>query len=236
MARWKQAVTDIISLQAVTCALGEADRMNHPGERAVALDLAELRIRESTERLHRLWAGDPLPGPLVELIADARTALRSARSAGIEWTVAADRLVAEHPALLVEELLAAGFDGLLLVPAPGIPLFRGSPAVFLSQQTGHAPDQRFRSFIESFGPFSGVLSAWSRSTAGPRQVYRQFDFGIGRAVRDLVIPLEAGLPGGQPLLVIAIEKGQERPVALPPRRPADQPPLPIVFADSLDEP
>ncbi|HRJ50681.1 MAG TPA: hypothetical protein PKU91_09115, partial [Phycisphaerales bacterium] len=67
-------------------------------------------------------------------------------------------------------------------------------------------------------------------------VYRQFDFGIGRAVRDLVIPLDGGLPGGQPLLVIAIEKGREHPVALPPRRPVDQPPLPIVFADSLDEP
>lgn len=53
--RWRQAVTPIITLQAVTHALGELDELT-PDERALGLDKAELLISANARALHDLWA------------------------------------------------------------------------------------------------------------------------------------------------------------------------------------
>ncbi len=232
-ARWRAAVPDIIALQAITHALAEVDDLRTPGDRAVALDLAEMQIREHASNLHRLWADGPLHDQLAELISDARAAHAGALEAGLEWCVAGDRLLAEHPATLVEALGAAGFAGDLFVPTPGVPLFAGCPAVFLHAPRGELAGPGLIAIVESGLIADGELAPPQR-TGGMRQAYRQFDFSKGGPVRDLVIPLRAGLPGGQPLLVCAIEKGRPAPVTLPPRRGPEIGPLPVEFADSYD--
>lgn len=229
----REAVPDIIALQAVTEALGEVDELTLEGERALALDRAELQIRTHGGNLHALWKDAPLHPGLAELIHDARRALADAKSAGLEWSVHAESLVASHPAGLIEEFTAAGFRGTLFVPTPGVPLFAGCPAVFLWSPGGDIPSREMLSVIES-SDLAESLGA--EATRGPmRQVYRQFDFAKGRAVRDLVVPMAGGLPGGQPLLVCAIERGVVQPVTLPPRKSAPQEPLPLEFADRVQD-
>jgi hypothetical protein len=63
-----------------------------------------------------------------------------------------------------------------------------------------------------------------------RQAYRQFDFAQGRAVRDLVLRMDAALEGGQPLLVPVVLGGEAQPVPLPPPPGYEQEELPVVEA------
>ncbi|MCC6425956.1 MAG: hypothetical protein IT435_03960 [Phycisphaerales bacterium] len=231
--RWRAAVPDIIALQAITHALSEIDSLTRPGERALGIDRAQIQIRTHGGNLHRLWGDEPLMPQLAELISDATLAHEAARSAGSEWCVAGDQLIAQHPASLVEPLLAAGFSGDLFVPTPGIPLFRGCPAVFMDASMGEEPAAECLDLVDASDWFDGELAPPER-IGGMRQAYRQFDFSRGVAVRDLVLPLRAGLPGGQPLLVCAIEKGKPVPVTLPPRRRAPQPPLPVRFEQGIE--
>jgi len=69
-----------------------------------------------------------------------------------------------------------------------------------------------------------------------RQVYRQFDFARGGPVRDLVAPLNADLPPGQPLLVPIVQAGELCAVPLPPRGHLAIDPLPVEFAGDEPEP
>lgn len=231
--RFRAAVPDIIALQAVTHALSEIDLLTQEGERALAIDRAEIQVRSHGGNLHTIWKDEPLHEGLVELIRDARAAIDEARGAGLEWCVDEDcELVAEHPAALIEALLDAGCTGTLFVPTPGVPLFAGSPAVFLHAPGGALPNTAWCDVIES-AEFAESLNPDSRR-GSMRQVYRQFDFAVGKAVRDLVVPMSKGLPGGQPLLVCAIEKGEPQGVTLPPRRGPLQEPLPVEFAQDAD--
>lgn len=77
-ARWRKAVAPIIALQAVTHAVGELHELDAE-ERAVGLDRAEIMLRERERELRMIWAEEPLPVALVELIDDARTAIDAAR-------------------------------------------------------------------------------------------------------------------------------------------------------------
>lgn len=229
--RWRAAVPAIIGLQAVTFALGDLDRLraapsDADGERALAIDRAELLIRKHGAELHDLWAGEPLHPELARLIEDARAALAAARDGGLEWRVEDGRLVAEHPGDLLAGLVASGFAGDLLLPAPGFALMRGSPAAFCRGPAGASPD---KAVVELVSRFLGDAAGEPERIAGPRQVYRQFDFAKGGPVRDVVSPLEATLPAGQPLLVWAMQRGEMMPVPLPPRRAADIDDLPVVF-------
>jgi hypothetical protein len=71
----RSAVPDIIGLQAVTMALGEADELE-PDERALGLDRARVLIERHTRNLGALFEGDSLPVRLAELIDDANAAVR----------------------------------------------------------------------------------------------------------------------------------------------------------------
>lgn len=132
----------------------------------------------------------------------------SARSPGFEWCVEAERIVGEHPAELIEQLLELGFDGEVYVPSPGSVLFRGEPAAYVS---GGA-SMEVVELVESFVP--GVGDA---RRGGRRQVYRLTDFATGRIVKDVVIDADAVPPGGQPQLVCAMKNGQACAVSLAPR-------------------
>ena len=68
--RMRQAVPEIIGLQAVWFALGQIDELEGQ-ERALGLDRARVLIDRHTAAVHRLWSGRALPVELEELIADA---------------------------------------------------------------------------------------------------------------------------------------------------------------------
>lgn len=233
--RWRAAAGPIIALQAVTFALGDIARVGSGDERALALDRAEVLIRRHAGELHELWRGEEISPELLALIDDAKASLNMARHSGVQWRATAPRVVLEHPAALVEDLLAAGFDGDLWVGAPGVPLFMTSPVAFVRARHGGAPapeivgaigewldDQEFEPDEGKTGKggkgkrVSGVGAA--ESVPGLRQVYRQFDFAIGRPVKDVVVGFATGLAAGQPLLVEAIARGEALGVPMPPRR------------------
>lgn len=224
-ARWREAVPHIISLQAVTQALAELATIDHP-EIPLALDRSELTIRHAAAGIDGLWQAEPLPPELADLIADARLALAMGRTLGFAWVVAADVLVADHPGELSMALAETEMVRDLLVPSPGVPLFATSPAAHLIPSDWNARADELIALVSDFlGPrrdsrFSGLDVR--------HQVYRQFDFAKGGPVRDLVLPTEAGLPAGQPLLVPAITLGAIQPVSLPPRTPIRLDPLPVV--------
>lgn len=237
--RWKRAVAPIIGLQAVTHALAELDRLV-PEERPLALDRAESLLDRHERELRTAWAEDPLDERLDEIIGDARAAFAAAASFGLEWTVGAGGLRAEHPGELVAALLEADFRGELLVPAPGAPLVAGSPAVFLAAPRAAPIDPVWVEMVRVWldGGHAGAgrakptqeLVEAPRGTPGPRQVYRQFDFSRGGPVRDLVQPMRDAPAPGQPLLLWAIKGGASQPVGLPPRRPEPVPEIPLEFA------
>lgn len=224
--RWKRAVAPVIALQATAMALGELDRVDD-GERALALDRAEIACREAARALHELWRGEPLPGELGELVDDARVAFELAANAGVEWVVTGERVVCPHPAEVVAVLLRGGFAGELFVPSPGVPVFRGAPAGFARGAGGAAPtDDQVRLIGGFLGRREGLVGEPER-IASPRQVYRQFDFAKGGPVKDLVVAMNESLPPGQPVLVLAIEGGAAMSVPLPPREPSRLASLPV---------
>lgn len=230
--RWKRAVTPIIGLQAVTHALAELDRLA-PEERPLALDRAEALIDRHERELRTAWVEDPLDPGLDEILRDARSALAAAASFGLEWLAPRDGLTAGHPGELVVGLQEADFCGDLLVPAPGVALLGGSPAVFLAALRAGPIDPLWVEMVRAWlEPETSRTrpGADPRPRPGPRQVYRQFDFGRGGPVRDLVQPLSAEAAPGQPLLLWAMRGGASQPVPLPPRRPEPAPAIPLEFA------
>lgn len=224
-ARWRKAVAPIISLQATTMALAELPTLE-TDEMPVALDRAEIGINAAISTLTELWHDEASPEELLTLIEDARLALTQGRTVGLGMRVAEGPLVADHPAQAA--LLAAEAGATLFVPSPGIPLFDGCPALYL--RTGQIDDDaaELLAAIADLIVREGVLQPIEIMTH--MQAYRQFDFARGGPVRDLVVPIEAGMPAGQPLLVPATIDGEVMPVPLPPRTPVRQSPLPIVEA------
>lgn len=221
--RWRAAVAPIIELQAVTFALADLDKLKLPGERAVGVDTAQILIRKDAAALQELWRGEKLPREVVSLMDDARAALAAAKDGGVEWRVEAEKLECMHPGELVAALLGAGFEGDLFVPVPGGVLFKGSPCAFARGPGGERPEEAVCGAVREF-LFSGVRrrrEGGAPSIEGPtgasrmRQVYRQFDFGKGCVVRDLVLAVGGEVPPGQPQLVQAIARGREVPVPLP---------------------
>lgn len=109
--RWRAAVAPIIALQSVAMALRDLDALA-PGGRAGALDMAELLVRRHGAELLQLWRGEPLPGEVDRLLADARSALATARECGVEWRTAGARTVTVEPepaaAAAAERALGAG--------------------------------------------------------------------------------------------------------------------------------
>jgi hypothetical protein len=199
----------------------------------VGLDRAAVIVRSKAAELAALFSGGEGVGVHPEvgaLIDDARAALAAARAAGWEWRVQAERLTPEHPGELIALVLSTGFAGDLYVPSPGVDLFRESPAAFCHQPGGGRPHERVIRAIKEFLIDVGR----PERVPGPRQVYRQFDFAAGGAVRDYVAPMDAELPAGQPLLVPAILEGREVSVTLPPRRGAAMRPVPVVFSRGVD--
>lgn len=189
--RWREALPSVITLQAVTCALGESAMLEHE-ERALGRDRAEMLLREHAANLGTIWRGVPMPETLNEMLDDARRALELTAWLGDEWCV--DRAHAgafEMPAL---PDLPEGFIGDVFAAPEGTLLAPGSPAVFVRPG--------------DFDPkIDGIVRTHAPSPVGAtpmRQVYRQIE-------RDVVAPNQLALLAGRPLLVPMIESG--KPVA-----------------------
>ncbi|MCA9288664.1 MAG: hypothetical protein KDA05_08770 [Phycisphaerales bacterium] len=229
--RLRASVPHVIGLQAVAFALAEVDGLP-ADERAAGLDRAEVAIKEHASAVHAAYRGVEMPGMLRRCVEDARRALREAQGAGLAWVVTGEELVTEHPAELVGLLLEAGFGGDLMVPAPGFVLFEGSPCGFVRAAAGGAPWQPVADeLLAAIGVFLGQRERLSRGPVRGRamQVYRQYDFGLGRAVRDVVAPVSDEPRAGQALLVAAIVGGEAQPVALAPRHRVPVERVPVVF-------
>ncbi|MEN0020160.1 MAG: hypothetical protein AAF747_04655 [Planctomycetota bacterium] len=219
--RWREAVPHVITLQAVTHALGELDEVS-TGERPLALDRAELACRDATSAIHELWSGEELPTEINELIAEARVAFEAAANAGLEWVVTADRLTVSHAADLVERLRRVSFGGELFVPGPDAAVYRGAPVVFARERGGAPPSEAHVALIAAWLTAAGGKGIEPERVTGPRQVYRQLDFATGRVVRDVVVGMHEPPAPGQPVLLLAMDGGE--PVGLPPAgRPGDMP-------------
>lgn len=238
--RWKKAVPAIIALQAVTFALKDLGRLRSREERALALDKADMLIRKHVREIHELWRGERFDESgdggreLVSLIDDARRALDAARGGGLEWVCAEESLALPHPADLIDAIRGAGFEGDLLLASPGVPIFESAPIAFARARFGGPPEEEHAALLHAWLSAHGdVAEPEERPTA--RQVYRQFDFGAGGPVRDLVSPLDADLPPGQPLLVPVIQQGQPQPVPLPPRKGEPMRVLPVEFAGDHEQ-
>jgi hypothetical protein len=187
-------------------------------------------VQNHAAALHQLWRGELLHEELTTMIDDARAALAATKDGGLEWRVAAERLVVEHPAELVEALLETGFTGDLYVLVPGTVLFKTSPAAFARGPAGEDPTPDQRALIREY--LGGQEVGKPERVRVMRQVYRQFDFGKGGVARDLVQPMDAELPAGQAQLVGAIIGGEPRPVTLPIPGMADLRPVPVVFGEA----
>ncbi len=242
--RWKRAVPEIIGLQAVTFALGEAHALPLD-EFSLAQDRAEVLIRGHAKALADLWHAEPLATQLDEMIRDAQGALAATRRCGVEFRVAGDRLICEHPAELVAMLLEGGgavaerdesredgaFAGDLFLAAPGVAMMRTAPAAFIRGARGRPVDAEALAAVRVFLGGKRVVDGPHR-VPGLRQVYRQFDFGNpGRnqgPVRDAIAAHEDMVLPGQPLLVPVILAGESQPVAMAIRGMDQVADLPVV--------
>ena len=225
--RWREAVAPIISVSAITHAINDISRLPAP-ERGVGLDTARVQLRTNITELHALWSGEPLPGEVALLIDEARDAMQQAESAGIMWCVGTDKLQIAHPGDAQTMIAGLGFDGDVYVPTPGVPLFAGSPCAFVS------PGSDDDILEQVVGVVHALLATGDGEATEPQespamQVYRQFDFGKGGPVRDVVRPMVADPIAGQPLLVPAMLAGEVRAVTLPVPGADRVDPLPVEF-------
>ncbi|MFN7022072.1 MAG: hypothetical protein ACK4WH_12195, partial [Phycisphaerales bacterium] len=104
-----------------------------------------------------------------------------------------------------------------------------SPAAFCRERTGAPPGPEVTGLVRQYlnaGATEGGVAKHVRARV-MRQVYRQFDFAIGKPARDLVLPATSPAPGGQPQLIPAIVDGKPCQVTLPIRGMADVDLLPV---------
>ena len=187
--RWRKCVPSIITLQAVTFALGDLERLPTE-ERPLARDKAEILIRDHLRRIETVWRGVGLPPMLLEIVEDAHRQWRYALYAGLIELIWRGEKPWIVPALKAEEYTR----GTLAVMQPGTIVMPEEPVAWCVDG--------------EIDRLESALGGCVRQTPpGPRQVYRQID-DHGRITHDLICPLETELPAGLPLLVPLLERGE----------------------------
>ena len=180
--RWRESIPEVISLQAITFALGELERI--PWEdRSIARDRADLGVGNAAQRLDGIWRGIEMPPSLLEIAADARQAVEQAVYVGLRWI----RVTGDEPVRMpsIDLETDPGIErGTLALAQPGTLMLPGSPLGWFTERP--APE--------------GLESVPAEHVPGPAvQVYRMLD-ERGRVEHDLVASLRS-LPAGLPLLV-----------------------------------
>lgn len=228
--RYRRSVPSLITLHAVTHAIGELDLLL-PEDHPPAMDRAEILIRKSEHELREIW-GDP-PPEIAVFVSEAYAALETAKRSIIEWISSEDVAVFTHPGDLLGAVASAAPDVTLYVPTPGVPFFHG--AVTACLVVPNPPAEHTEDVVELLCAFLGPDVDGPFRIARPRQVYRQFDFARGGPVRDLIAPMSASDTPGQPLLVPGVIEGVVQPVPLPQRGMLeDFGMLPVVEAEGDD--
>lgn len=184
--RWRDSIPEIVSLQAVTFALGDLAAIPQV-DRPLARDRADLAVTESASSLDRIWKGEEMPGALLEVAADARRAVELAVYAGLRWMVPVGPELVRMPSV---DLDAAGSAGTLALMQPGTLVVPGEPLAWWTER--RLPAELEALLASEPGRFELRLGP-------PVQVYRELDeLGVVRG--DLVASLQE-LPQGLPLLV-----------------------------------
>jgi len=192
--RWRESVTSVINLQAVTFALGDLGQLP-AHERSLARDKAEMLIADAAGTLRRVWFGAPMPESLLEMLDDARATLRLSMHVGtteLRWTGSEPHIMPDTTEAITHALDAceSAEDVSLGVMQPGTIIMPGEPVAWVTGPiTFH---------IDGFDAFD---------VDQPRQVYRQLD-QAGTITGDLVAPIETELPPGMPLLVPIMAQGE----------------------------
>lgn len=232
--RWRASIAPAIGLHAISMALTELHKLD-PDERPLAMDKAELGIKEHAKTLNESWGGESMPHTLMTLMSDARTSWEESLHEGVVWIAASDRFIARHPADSTDKLLDTDFLGEIFVATPGTTLFEGAPVAWTRDNAGGQPDDEIIRIISEF------LGSCDGETFDPQivrpvhQVYRQFDFLHGGAQRDFVAPVTGDLPPGQPLLIPLLVGGEICPVPLPPRSSKPTDPVPVEWMDAIED-
>lgn len=184
--RWRESIAEIVSLQAVTFALGDLSSIPEV-DRPLARDRADLAVTEAAGALDRIWKGEEMPEALLEVAADARRAVELAVYAGLRWMVAVGPDPVRMPGV---DLDAAGSAGTLALMQPGTLVVPGEPLAWWTERALPAE-------LEAL--LSSEPSRFELRLGPPVQVYRELDErGLVRG--DLVASLQE-LPQGLPLLV-----------------------------------
>ncbi len=76
--RWRESISPIIHLQAVTFALADLEQLPRD-EQLLGLDKAEILIRDNSSKLNAIWF-DHQPESTQEIIRDADLALKIAQA------------------------------------------------------------------------------------------------------------------------------------------------------------
>ncbi len=192
--RWRESVTPVINLQAVTFALGDLTELP-ANERPLARDKAEMLIADAAGTLRRVWFGEPMPETLLEMLDDARSTLRLSQHVGtieLRWTGGKPHIMPDMTDSIASVLnaCAATENVSLAVMQPGTIIMPGEPVAWIAGP--------IEFHIEGFEAFD---------VEQPRQVYRQLD-QAGTITGDLVVPIETELPPGMPLIVPMIAQGE----------------------------
>lgn len=182
-ARWRASIAPVIALHAVAMALRELHLVAET-DRPLARDRAAITVADACAILGATWRGEPMPESMAALRDDALLALELAAFAGaveLRWL---------GPGILVmPDLGPHSIGGTLCIAPPGTPMMPSEPIAWWVGRPG----------VE-------LAECVTAPVVVPRQVYRQLDLD-GRAVRDLLVPLNDEPPPGMPLLVPLYEDG-----------------------------
>lgn len=245
--RHRRSTAPLISLAAVTHALGDLDRLDDH-ERALALDKAEILIRGDVETLDTIWEGHDPPEAVWVFVENAAAAMGEATGIDPEelmgdgvdrvaWFAAKDGVSWDHPAGLLAKLATISATLEAWVPSPGVPFFDGGVVFSLEDAAGLSE--------ETLGLVAAFLGDGVEGPVevGERyQVFREFDFLKGGPVRDVLAPeaLHEAMPG-QPLLVKGLSArpglaaAEIEPVPMPPKASAPMEPLQVFEAVPEDD-
>ena len=227
--RWRDSIAPAIGLHALSMALPELYKIE-PSERPLAMDKAEMGIKEHATAINTAWAAEPMPDSLIELMEDAKGAWEDSLHEGVVWRCKSERFITRHPGEIGLAMREAGFMGEVFVAAPGIEIFKDAPVAWCRDQSGGMPDEQIVEFVDGF------LQTCTGDLERPEimrplhQVYRQMDFLAGGPTHDLISPVTGDLPAGQPLLVPVVVGGEICSVSLPPKSGKPLDPLPVKWA------
>ncbi|MFK7759775.1 MAG: hypothetical protein AB8C13_07510 [Phycisphaerales bacterium] len=227
--RWRDSIAPAIGLHAIAMALAELYKLD-PAERPLAMDKAELGIKEHAKSLNEAWNAEPMPESLQELFTDARNAWEDSLHEGVVWRCGSERFISRHPGEIGLAMREAGFMGEVFVSAPGIEMFKDAPVAWCRDQSGGMPDEQIVEFVHGFLETCKGELEHPEIVRPLHQVYRQMDFMAGGPSHDLVAPVTGDLPSGQPLLVPVVVGGEVCSVSLPPKSGKPLDPIPVKWA------